>query len=131
MYPATTKILIVDDMMTMRKLVKKSLTDMGYTNFVEAADGQLAWVKLNEATDIGLIVSDWNMPNCTGLDFLKRVRSDSRFKTMPFILLTAEAEVVQVKEAMAAGVDGYVVKPFTSASLKEKIEQIYKKKAAA
>lgn len=131
MYPPNTKILIVDDMMTMRKLVKKSLTDMGYNTFLEAADGQIAWAKLNETPDVGLIVSDWNMPNCTGLDFLKRVRADSRFKPMPFILLTAEAEVVQVKEAMMAGVDGYVVKPFTSASLKERIEQIHKKKSAA
>ena len=128
MYKPTTKILIVDDMMTMRKLVKKSLQVMGYSIFEEAADGQLAWAKLNEIPDVGLIISDWNMPNCTGLDFLKRVRSDTRFKVLPFLLLTAEGEVAQVKEALAAGVDNYVLKPFTQDSLKEKLEQAYKKR---
>lgn len=131
MFSPTTKILIADDMMTMRKLVKKSLTDMGFSSFEEAADGQLAWVKLNEQPDIGLIVSDWNMPNCTGLDFLKRVRSDAKFKSLPFLLLTAEAEGAQVKEALVAGVDGYVVKPYTTVSLKDQIEKIYKKRSAS
>ena len=131
MFAPTTRILIADDMITMRKLVKKSLTDMGFSLFEEAADGQLAWIKLNEQPDIGLIVSDWNMPNSTGLDFLKRVRSDAKFKSLPFLLLTAEADGVQVKEALIAGVDGYVVKPYTTVSLKDQIEKIYKKKSAS
>ncbi len=131
MFNAGIKILIVDDMMTMRKLVKKSLSTMGFTVFEEAADGQLAWAKLNEHVDVALIISDWNMPNCSGLDFLKRVRSDTRFRNLPFILLTAEGEVSQVKEAIAAGVDNYAMKPFTFESLKEKLEQTYKKRPAA
>lgn len=131
MFAPTTKILIVDDMMTMRKLVKKNLSTMGYATFEEAEDGQKAWAKLNEHTDVGLIVSDWNMPNCNGLDLLKRVRSDARFRALPFVLLTAEGEVSQVTAALTAGVDNYVLKPFTFESLKEKLEQTFKKRSAA
>ncbi len=131
MFPLNTKILIADDMIIMRKLVKKSLTDMGFSSFEEAADGQLAWTILNEQPDIGLIVSDWNMPNCTGLEFLKRIRMDAKFKSLPFLLLTAEAQSEQVKEALVAGVDGYVVKPYTTVSLKDQIEKIFKKKSAS
>ena len=130
MFDLAIKILVVDDMTTMRKLVKKSLSTIGFTKMEEAEDGQKAWAKLNEHPDIGLIVSDWNMPNCTGLDFLKRVRSDSRFKTLPFVLLTAEGEASQVKEALVAGVDNYVLKPFTFESLKEKLEQVHKRRTA-
>ena len=130
MFPANIKILVVDDMMTMRKLVKRSLNTMGFSSIEEAQDGQIAWAKLNETPDFGLVVSDWNMPNCTGLDLLKRVRSDTRFKNLPFILLTAEGEVSQVKDALLAGVDSYVLKPFTTESLQEKIEQTHKKRAA-
>ncbi len=128
MFNSLTKILVVDDMMTMRKLVIKALTTMGYSLIEEAEDGQKAWAKLNESAGFGLIISDWNMPNCTGLDFLKRVRSDTRFKELPFVLLTAEGEVSQVKEALTAGVDNYVLKPFTFDSLKEKLESTYKKR---
>lgn len=131
MFKPETRILIVDDMMTMRKLVKKALTGMGYTNFDEAEDGQKAWAKLAEVQDIGLVISDWNMPNCTGLDLLKRVRGDSRLRNMPFVLLTAEAEAHQVKDALVAGVDNYVIKPFTPENLKEKLEQVYKKRNVA
>lgn len=131
MFNLSIKILIVDDMMTMRKLVRKSLSTIGFTNIEEAADGALGWAKLNESPDIGLIISDWNMPNCTGLDFLKRVRSDTRFRNLPFLLLTAEGEAKQVQEALVAGVDSYVLKPFTFESLKEKLEQTHKKRSAA
>jgi two-component system, chemotaxis family, chemotaxis protein CheY len=129
MFNLAIKVLVVDDMMTMRKIVKKTLSTIGFTTIEEAEDGQKAWSKLNEQPDIGLIISDWNMPNCTGLDFLKRVRSDKRFRDLPFLLLTAEGEASQVKEAMVAGVDNYVLKPFTLESLKEKLEQVHKKKA--
>jgi two-component system, chemotaxis family, chemotaxis protein CheY len=131
MFNLTTKILVVDDMMTMRKLVSKSLKEMGFTDIVEAADGAKGWETLvNSTPAVGLIVSDWNMPNSTGIDLLKRVRSESRFKHLPFILVTAEAEKVQVAEAVQAGVSGYVIKPFTPESLKEKLESIYQKIAA-
>ena len=127
MFDFKLKVLIVDDMMTMRKLVKKTMSTIGFSIFEEAEDGQKAWGKINENPDIGLIVSDWNMPNCTGLELLKRVRSDSRFRKIPFILLTAEGEASQVTEAVAAGVDNYVLKPFTLEALTEKLEQTHKK----
>ncbi len=131
MFDANTKILIVDDMMTMRKLVKKACTGLGFSNLEEADDGQKAYEKLLAAGDFQLIISDWNMPNCTGLDFLKRVRADSKFKNLPFILLTAEAEAAQIAQAVALGVSNYIVKPFTADILKQKLEQSYKKASAA
>lgn len=131
MFKPTTKVLIVDDMMTMRKLVKKSLSEIGFTTFEEAENGQKAWLKLNEVKDIGLIVSDWNMPEVTGLELLKRVRADAVLKVLPFVLLTAEAEAHQVKEALSLGVDNYVIKPFTTIGLQEKLEQVHKKRPAS
>lgn len=130
MFDSAIKILVIDDMSTMRNLVKKRLTEMGFQNFEEAEDGQLAWAKLNSVPDIRLVVSDWNMPNCTGLELLKKVRTDSRLKELPFVLLTAETEITQVKEAIVAGVDGYVLKPFTLESLREKLTQVYSKRKA-
>lgn len=128
MFDPSTHVLVVDDMLTMRKLVKKALKELKFTSFTEAEDGQKAWDALGAANPpIGLIVSDWNMPNCTGIDFLKRVRADARFKALPFLMVTAEAEKTQVAEAIKAGVSNYIVKPFTPQTLGVKIEQIYKK----
>ena len=128
MFDPSTHILIVDDMLTMRKLVAKSCKTMGFTQMTEAADGRDAFEKLAAADPrIGLIISDWNMPNCSGLEFLKRVRAESRFKDLPFLMVTAEAEKSQVVEALKAGVSNYVVKPFTPDALKEKLEAIYSK----
>lgn len=129
MFPPSTKILVADDMMTMRKIIVKNCKDLGFTEFVECVDGQVAWAKLNEMTDIGLVISDWNMPNCTGLDLLKRVRADSRFKNLPFMLVTAESEREQVAEALKAGVDQYVIKPFTADSLRQKMGDTFAKAA--
>ncbi|MCE3012212.1 MAG: response regulator [Proteobacteria bacterium] len=130
MFAPTTRVLIVDDMSTMRKIVGKTCKELGFSDLTEAADGTLAWEALQSApAPIGLIISDWNMPNCTGIDLLKRVRADSRFKGVPFILVTAEAEQHQVVEAVKAGVDQYVVKPFTKDDLKTKLEAVYKKYA--
>ena len=132
MFDLKTRILIVDDMLTMRKLVAKACKDIGFTNFAEAADGQLAWQAITEAKEpFGLIISDWNMPNCSGLDLLKRVRADSRFGKTPFILVTAETEQHQIMEAAKAGVSQYVIKPFSADSLREKIEIVHKKISAA
>ncbi|MBX3020881.1 MAG: response regulator [Bdellovibrionales bacterium] len=131
MFPANTRILVVDDMMTMRKLVIKALKEMGFSDFIEAGDGAKGWEALSGSTvPVGIVVSDWNMPGSTGIDLLKRVRAESRFKGMPFFLLTAEAEAQQVAEAIKAGVSGYVVKPFTVESLKIQFEATYKKMAA-
>ncbi len=130
MYDLTSHVLVVDDMGTMRKIVSKSLKEIGFTTFTEAADGALAWQALTTAqTPVGLIVSDWNMPNCTGIEFLKRVRGDARFKNLPFFLLTAESEKGQIIEALTSGVSGYVIKPFTTETLRKQLEGAHKKSA--
>lgn len=130
MFSADTQVLVIDDMTTMRKIVIKALREIGLTKFLEAADGTVGWEIISAANPrISLVVSDWNMPKCTGLDLLKRVRSDSRFSSLPFVLVTAEAEKSQIVEAVQAGVSSYIVKPFSTESLKVKIESIYKKVA--
>ena len=121
-------------MATMRKIVSKIIKEMGYTDIVEASDGIEAWKAISSTPiPFGLIISDWNMPNCSGLDLLKRVRGDSKIQKTPFILVTAEAEGHQVAEAVKAGVDQYVVKPFNKDQIKNKLAMLYKKvsKAAA
>lgn len=119
------KVLVVDDMLTMRKLVKKCLVDIGFALISEADDGESAWPLITQAIEQGqpfrLIVSDWNMPKVKGIDLLRKVRADERIKATPFVLLTAEAEQHQVVEAVNAGVSGYVTKPFTPAMLNEKL----------
>src|SRR4051812_20369494 len=105
MFDASITILIVDDMKTMRRLVQKACTDLGFKNFVEAEDGAKGWEAIQNNPAIGLIISDWNMPNCTGLDLLKRVRASEKSKNLPFLLLTAESEASQVATAIQAGVD--------------------------
>ncbi|HVJ64786.1 MAG TPA: response regulator [Bdellovibrionota bacterium] len=123
MFPADTNILVVDDMLTMRKLVIKSLKELGFSSFVEATNGAEAYEKL-AANPIQLIISDWNMPQTTGLDLLKRIRAESKTAHLPFIMVTAEAEKSQIVEAVQAGVSNYVVKPFTTQALKEKLEAV-------
>ena len=118
-------------MLTMRKLVKKVCAEIGFADVTEAADGALAWDVLNATTPpIQLVISDWNMPNMSGLDFLKKVRADAKWAKLPFLLVTAEAEQKQVVEAVKAGVTNYVVKPF-SADLKESSKRPTKVTAAA
>ena len=130
MFDLGIRVLVVDDMKTMRKIIAKSLKIIGFSDLIEAADGNLAWEALQGSeTEIGLIVSDWNMPNCSGLDFLKRVRADEKYGKIAFVLLTAESEIEQVKEALMAGVDNYIVKPFSAGTLKTKLEETYKKKS--
>ncbi len=126
MFKNDINILVVDDMLTMRKVVSKILRDLGYMNITQATDGNDAWEKAKEGT-FGLIISDWNMPNCTGVEFLKRVRAEAKTAKTPFLLVTAEAEQHQIVEAVQAGVDQYVVKPFTTAGLQEKLAMVYKK----
>ena len=127
MFDKSTKILVVDDMMTMRKIVVKNLKELGFTNFVEAADGQKAWEAMQADPTLGLVVSDWNMPNCSGVDLLKRVRADGVRKLVPFVLLTAESESHQVAEAVKSGVDSYIVKPFSAELLQQKLADTFKK----
>lgn len=128
------KILVVDDFPTMRRIVKTLLKQNGFHNFMEAEDGQEGYRLLKEEGDFEMIVSDWNMPHMTGLEFLKAVRADPKFKHLPFLMVTAEAEKENIIEAVKAGVSNYIVKPFTGQALKEKldkIDQTLKKQKAA
>lgn len=132
MFPPETKVLVIDDMSTMRKFVCKALKTLGLTNLTEADDGATAWPMLQKASQenvpFQLVVSDWNMPKMKGLDLLKNIRADAKLAPTPFLMVTAEAEMKQVMEALKAGVDNYVVKPFTVETLTEKLTQIYVKK---
>ncbi len=118
------KILVVDDFSTMRRIIKNLLRDLGMTNVQEADDGQTALPILKEG-GIDFLVTDWNMPGMTGIDLLKEVRSDPNLASMPVLMVTAEAKKEQIIAAAQAGVNGYVVKPFTAAVLKEKIDKIF------
>lgn len=120
------KILIVDDFSTMRRIIKNLLRDLGFTNTSEADDGVTALPMLQNG-NFDFLVTDWNMPGMTGIDLLKAVRADDRLKDMPILMVTAEAKRDQIVEAAQAGVNGYVVKPFTAAVLKEKIEKIFER----
>ena len=120
------KILIVDDFSTMRRIIKNLLRDLGFTNTSEADDGATALPMLQNG-NFDFLVTDWNMPGMTGIDLLKAVRADDRLKDMPILMVTAEAKRDQIVEAAQAGVNGYVVKPFTAAVLKEKIDKIFER----
>jgi two-component system, chemotaxis family, chemotaxis protein CheY len=120
------KILIADDFATMRKVIRNLLKQIGYENIVEAEDGVSA-LRLLKSQKIDFVVSDWNMPNMTGLDLLKAVRGDSELNTIPFLMVTAEALQDNVVAAVRAGVSNYIVKPFTAETLNAKIEKIMEK----
>lgn len=126
MFTPDTKILIVDDMMTMRKIVAKALKSLEFSDITECKNGQEAWETL-QGGGFQLVISDWNMPECTGIELLAKVRGDANLASMPFVLLTAEAEAEQVAEALEKGVDNYIVKPFSADTLKSKLEQAYNK----
>jgi two-component system chemotaxis response regulator CheY len=120
------KILIVDDFSTMRRIIKNLLRDLGFTNTSEADDGKTA-LPILQRGDFDFLVTDWNMPGMTGIELLKAVRADARLSSLPVLMVTAEAKRDQIVEAATAGVNGYVVKPFTAAALKEKIEKIFER----
>lgn len=120
------KILIVDDFSTMRRIIKNLLRDLGFTNTQEADDGMTALPMLR-AGDFDFLVTDWNMPGMTGIELLKQVRADAKLVNLPVLMVTAEAKRDQIVEAAQAGVNGYVVKPFTAQVLKEKIEKIFER----
>lgn len=125
------KILVVDDFPTMRRIVKTLMRQNGYTNFVEAEDGVQGLKALDNNPDVEFVVSDWNMPNMSGLEFLKAVRSDARFSHLPFLMVTAESEKEQIIEAVKNGVSSYIVKPFTGAALQDKLTKIFAGKKAS
>ena len=123
------RFLVVDDFSTMRRIIKNFLNDLGYSNVTEADDGKTALPVL-KAGNIDFVVTDWNMPGMPGLELLKSIRSDPAMQKLPVLMVTAEAKREQIVEAAQAGVNGYVVKPFTAAVLKEKIEKILASRAA-
>ena len=124
------KILIVDDFSTMRRIIKNLLRDLGFNNTQEADDGNTALPMLQSGS-FDFLVTDWNMPGMTGIDLLKAVRADAKLASLPVLMVTAEAKKDQIIEAAQAGVNGYIVKPFTAITLKEKIDKIFERLQAA
>ncbi|MFO1399847.1 MAG: chemotaxis response regulator CheY [Steroidobacteraceae bacterium] len=124
------KFLVVDDFSTMRRIIKNLLHDLGYAHVTEADDGNTALPVL-KAGGVDFLITDWNMPGMPGLELLKQVRADPKLAKLPVLMLTAEAKREQIVEAAQAGVSGYVIKPFTAAILKEKIDKILGARAAS
>ena len=120
------KILVVDDMSTMRRIVKNILKQLGFSNMDEAENGQEALQKLRADT-YGFVVSDWNMPVMPGIELLRAIRADEKLKHIPVLMVTAEAQKENLIEAIQAGVNNYVVKPFTAETMQEKINKIFNK----
>ena len=123
------KILVVDDFSAMRKIIRNLLRDLGFTNTHEADDGSSALPML-QGGGFDLLITDWNMPGMQGIDLLKAVRADEALSTLPVLMVTAESKRDQIVEAAQAGVNGYVVKPFTAGTLEEKIRLIFERAAA-
>ncbi len=122
--PGNMKVLVVDDFATMRRIIKNILLQLGFKNIIEADDGTTAWDILNKE-QVDLIISDWNMPKMPGIELLKKVRADDRFKDLPFLMVTAEAQKENIVEAVKHRVSQYIVKPFTPETLQEKLNKIF------
>ncbi len=120
------KFLVVDDFSTMRRIVRNLLKELGFTNVDEAEDGVVALQKLKNG-HFQFVITDWNMPNMTGLDLLKNIRADPELKALPVLMITAEAKKENIIEAAQSGASGYIVKPFTAAVLEEKLNKIFEK----
>lgn len=120
------RILVVDDFSTMRRIIKNLLKDLGFSNIQEADDGNTALPMLQQG-GFDFVVTDWNMPGMQGIDLLKAIRADDSLKHLPVLMVTAEAKKEQIVAAAQAGVNGYVVKPFTAATLKEKLDKIFER----
>jgi len=120
------KVLVVDDFSTMRRIVKNLLRDLGFTNIQEADDGSTALPML-QGGDFDFVVTDWNMPGMQGIDLLKAIRADPKLSHIPVLLITAEAKKEQIIMAAQAGVNGYIVKPFTAGTLKTKLDKIFER----
>jgi two-component system chemotaxis response regulator CheY len=118
------KILVVDDSSTMRRIIVNTLARLGYKDVVQGADGQEAWEALQANPDIGVVITDWNMPNMNGLELVKKIRAQDKYKAMPIIMVTTEGGKKEVIIALKAGVNNYIVKPFTPQVLKEKLEGV-------
>ncbi len=123
-YDPEIRVLIVDDFSTMRRIVRNVLRQLGFNNVVEADDGTTAW-EILQREKIEFIVSDWNMPQMTGIELLRKVRADEKLADTPFLMVTAEAQQENILEAVQAKVSNYIVKPFTADTLKQKIDKIF------
>ena len=115
------KILVVDDSSTMRRIIKNTLKRIGYSDIIEGADGKEGWDALNNNKDVQMIITDWNMPEMNGLELVKLIRSDKHWDNIPIIMVTTEGGKAEVITALRAGVNNYIVKPFTPQVLKEKL----------
>lgn len=124
------KILVVDDFSTMRRIIRNLLGELGFSNIVEADDGSTAYPIL-EGGGVDLLITDWNMPNMPGIELLQKVRASDKLRAMPVMMVTAEATRDQIVQAAEAGVNGYIIKPFTAQILEEKIRSIFERLAAA
>jgi two-component system chemotaxis response regulator CheY len=120
------KILIVDDFSTMRRIIKNLLRELGFSNTEEADDGKTALPML-QSGNFDLLVTDWNMPGMPGIDLLRAVRADEKLSALPVLMVTAEQKREQIVEAAQAGVNGYIIKPFTAQTLKEKLDRIFER----
>ena len=120
------KFLVVDDFSTMRRIVRNLLKELGFTNVEEAEDGAVALSKLRQG-GFEVVVSDWNMPNMDGLTLLQTMRADAELKTLPFLMITAEAKKENIAAAVQAGASSCIAKPFTAATLQEKLDKIFEK----
>ncbi|MBW2031850.1 MAG: chemotaxis response regulator CheY [Deltaproteobacteria bacterium] len=118
------KVLIVDDFATMRRILRNVLKQIGFSNISEAEDGRAA-IKELKKDKYGLVLCDWNMPGVTGIEVLTQMRSDSELKDIPFVMVTAEAQKENIIEAVKAGVNSYIVKPFTAETIEEKLKKIF------
>ena len=125
MADSNMKILVVDDFSTMRRIVRNLLKELGFANVSEAEDGVDALNKLRSEGNFEFVVSDWNMPNMTGIELLRNIRADAALKHLPVLMVTAEAKRENIIEAAQAGASGYVVKPFTAATLDEKLKKVF------
>jgi len=115
------KLLVVDDSSTMRRIIKNTLARLGYKDVLEGADGVEGWNVIDANPDVEMLITDWNMPEMNGLELVKKVRADERFKDLPIIMVTTEGGKAEVITALKAGVNNYIVKPFTPQVLKEKL----------
>jgi two-component system chemotaxis response regulator CheY len=125
--PSKIRFLVVDDFSTMRRIVRNLLKELGFTNVEEAEDGAVALQRLQSGGGIDFVITDWNMPNMDGLTLLQSIRADAALKSLPVLMITAEAKKENIIAAAQAGASGYIVKPFTAATLNEKMVKIFDK----
>lgn len=118
------KVLVVDDSSTMRRIIVNTLSRLGYKDCLQGADGIEGWDALSTNSDVGIVVTDWNMPNMNGLEFVKKIRAEKKYSDVPIIMVTTEGGKAEVITALKAGVNNYIVKPFTPQVLKEKLQAV-------